>query len=89
MRLYILLLAVFLGGCSTLVPVKQKFPDAPPALMERCPELIIVSEQQNNIRDFMEVIIKNYGAYHRCAERVNGWQEWYKETQKIMNGAKK
>ena len=84
-----LMFALLFTGCSTLVPVKQKFPEVPAALLEQCQTLLTVSEEQNNIRDFMAIVIKNYSAYHSCASRVNGWQEWYKETQKIMNGNKK
>jgi hypothetical protein len=43
-------------------------------------------EDQNNIKNFMGIVIQNYGTYYQCAEKVQGWQEWYKENQKIMNG---
>jgi len=39
MKLASLILAVFLVGCSTPVPVKQKFPEVPKSLVERCESL--------------------------------------------------
>ena len=86
MKLTSLILAVLLVGCSTPVPVKQKFPNAPAILLERCPQLMELPEDQNNIKNFMGIVIQNYGTYYQCAEKVQGWQEWYKENQKIMNG---
>jgi hypothetical protein len=71
------------------VPVKQKFPTAPQILLEGCPQLIELSEDKNDIKNLMSVVITNYGSYYQCAEKVQGWQEWYKENQKIMNGNKK
>ena len=43
-RLFILVifivLAFLITGCSTTVPVTQKFPDAPDMIKEKCPEII-------------------------------------------------
>ena len=89
MKLALLILPLFLTGCFTTVPVTQKFPEAPEILLEKCPQLIEVPEDQNSIKNLMAVVIQNYGTYYQCSESVNGWQEWYKETQKIMNGKKK
>lgn len=89
MKLTILILPLFLTGCFTTVPVSQKFPEAPDILFESCPQLLTLEEEKNNIKDFMAVVIQNYGIYYQCSEKVQGWQEWYKETQKIMNGNKK
>jgi hypothetical protein len=89
MKLALLILPLFLAGCFTTVPVTQKFPEAPVILLEKCPQLIEMSENENSIKDLLAVVIQNYGMYYQCSESVNGWQEWYKETQKIMNGKKK
>lgn len=89
MRLSLLILPLFISGCFTTVPVKQKFPDAPQVLFERCPQLIELPEDQNDIRNLMAVVIQNYGVYYQCAEKTHAWQEWHRETQKIMNGNKK
>jgi hypothetical protein len=86
MKYILLVLPLLLSGCFTTVPVKQKFPNAPAILLERCPQLMELPEDQNNIKNFMGIVIQNYGTYYQCAEKVQGWQEWYKENQKIMNG---
>ena len=86
MKYILLVLPLLLSGCFKTVPVKQKFPNAPAILLERCPQLMELPEDQNNIKNFMGIVIQNYGTYYQCAEKVQGWQEWYKENQKIMNG---
>jgi hypothetical protein len=86
MKYILLVLPLLLSGCFTTVPVKQKFPNAPAILLERCPQLMELPEDQNNIKNFMGIVIQNYGTYYQCAEKVQGWQEWYKENQKILNG---
>jgi hypothetical protein len=89
MKVLILILPIFLSGCfATTVPVSQKFPEAPPILLENCPQLLLIPEEKNNIRDMTAVVIQNYGMYYQCQEKVKGWQEWYNETTKIMNGKK-
>jgi len=88
MKYILLILSIFLTGC-TVVPVKQKFPDAPVVLMVKCPQLLKINEDQNDIKTFIGVVVKNYDTYYKCAEKVNGWQEWHKENQKIMNGSSK
>ena len=85
MKYILLVLPLLLSGCFTTVPVKQKFPNAPAILLERCPQLMELPEDQNNIKNFMGIVIQNYGTYYQCDEKVQGWQEWYKENQKIMN----
>jgi hypothetical protein len=90
MKALILILPIFLSGCfATTVPVSQKFPEAPSILLENCPQLLLIPEEKNNIRDMTAVVIQNYGMYYQCQEKVKGWQEWYNETTKIMNGKKK
>ena len=39
MKYVSLLLVLFLVACSTTVPVRQKFPDVPKALIEKCENL--------------------------------------------------
>jgi hypothetical protein len=53
MKYILLVLPLLLSGCFTTVPVKQKFPNAPAILLERCPQLMELPEDQNNIKNFM------------------------------------
>lgn len=83
-----LLLVVFLAGCSTVIPVKQEFPVAPEALLQRCPDLMIVDDGKNSLRDMLKVVIQNYATYYQCAAKTHGWHDWYKEQKKIFDGVK-
>ena len=85
----ILALTVMLAGCTTAVPVKQEFPVAPAVLLERCPDLLVVDDGKSSLRDMLKVVIQNYALYYQCAEKTNGWQDWYNQQRKIFNGANK
>lgn len=89
MKWLIAVCAVALTGCSTLVPVKPKWPDAPPALQEQCPPLKELSKDQTALRDLLMVMIDNYAAYYVCAGRTQGWQDWYQQQQKIWQSTNK
>jgi hypothetical protein len=89
MKWVVVFLSVTLAGCSTLVPVKQKWPDAPPTLQEKCPPLKQLEKDQTGLKDLLMVMIDNYAVYYVCAGRTQGWQDWYQEQQKIFNGANK
>ena len=82
-----LALCLVLAGCSTTVPVKQKFPDVPPALMEPCAPLREVDADKGTLRDLLRTVIANYAAYYQCAARASTWQEWYNLQRQIFNDA--
>lgn len=83
-----LLLTLLLAGCSTVVPVKQKFPEAPPALKEKCEQLKQVQGDKVSITDLLKVVVQNYTLYHECSTKVEGWQEWYTEQERIFKDVK-
>jgi hypothetical protein len=84
MKKFILVLAMFLTACSTAVPVKQKFPEAPSKLMTKCPDLDMVANDTTSLADLLKVVVKNYSTYYQCAVVADGWQEWY-QVQKIIS----
>ena len=84
MKKLILILAVFLTACSTAVPVKQKFPEAPAKLMTKCPNLDEVAVGTTALSEMLKVVVKNYSTYYQCAVIADGWQEWY-QIQKIIS----
>jgi len=89
MRYAVLLIAVLLTGCSTVVPVTAKFPEAPGKLAtQRCPDL---QKLQDNARlsDVSKTITINYSTYYECAVKVDAWQEWYNIQRIIFEGAGK
>ena len=76
------LLLILMSGCSTVVPVTVKFPDAPDRIKIRCPQLKTLNEEAQ-LSDVAKIITENYTTYYECAVRNDTWIEWY-ETQKII-----
>ena len=83
-----LLLVLLLAGCSTVVPVKQKFPNATPELMKKCESLKKIEGNKVAITDMLKVIVQNYSLYYECSTKVDGWQDWYNEQKKIFDNVK-
>lgn len=74
-------------GCSIL-PVKQKWPTAPAAALESCPELDKLTKD-TKLSDLSKTINTNYGRYHECAIKVDAWIEWYKTQKSIYESKNK
>ncbi len=88
MKIYGLILALSLTGCSTTVPVVAKFPEAPPSLKGSCPELKKIEGDSVSIVDLHKVVVDNYTEYYACAQKVEGWNEWYVKQKKIFEEVK-
>jgi hypothetical protein len=88
MKYISLLLALFLMACSTSVPVRQKFPEVPQALIEKCENLKKIEGDKVAITEMLRVVVQNYGMYYECAAKVDGWQDWYNEQKRIYNSIK-
>lgn len=80
-------LSVLLVGCSTVVPVKAKFPDAPETLLGKCPELKKL-DSQPKLSDISKTIAQNYTTYHECSVKNDAWIEWYKVQKQIFESVK-
>lgn len=89
MKLPVLALVVLLAGCSTAVPVKQKFPDAPAELMEKCPDLQQADLKATAITDLLKVVVSNYQLYYQCSVKQDNWTIWYKDQKSIFDKANK
>jgi hypothetical protein len=83
-----LLIALLIAGCSTTVPVTQKFPNATPELMKKCESLRKVEGDKVAITEMLKVIVQNYSLYYECSTKVDGWQDWYNEQKKIFDNVK-
>jgi hypothetical protein len=83
----LLLIALLLTGCSTLVPVQSKFPDVPVELTQPCEKLWLVEKNTTKLSDVLNVVTENYGTYYDCSFKVQAWQEWYKKQKKIHDEA--
>jgi hypothetical protein len=88
MKYIVLGLALVLAACSTSVPVKQKFPEVPTALVERCESLKKVEGDRVAITEMLKVVVQNYGMYYECAAKVDGWNDWYLEQKRIYESVK-
>jgi hypothetical protein len=80
---------LLIAGCSTTVPVKQKFPEAPKTLTEKCPNLELIDKPTVLLSELILVITKNYMKYHECSAQVDGWNEWYQQQKKIFDETNK
>lgn len=83
-----LLLAIFLmAGCSTTVPVVAKFPEVPPRLLVKCPNLEKLDEQPK-LSDIAKSVTNNYTTYYECAVKNDAWIEWYEIQKQIFESIK-
>ena len=88
MKTIILGLAIVLAGCAAPTPVKRTFPEAVPALQEKCPTLNTIEGTTVPITDLLKTVVKNYGLYYECANKIDGWNEWYYTQRKIFESVK-
>lgn len=87
MKLVSLLLVFLIAGCTT-VPVKRTFPEAPEILQKKCEELKSITGDSVLITDMLKVVVENYRFYYECSNKVEGWQDWYKDQKTIFNSVK-
>lgn len=78
---------IFLCGCSTAVPVKRNFPEAPVVMMENCAPLVKLTEDVK-LSDVAKNISENYSLYHLCAAKHEAWTEWYTIQKQIFDEVK-
>ena len=82
------ILAFLATGCSTVVPVTAKFPEAPGNVaMTPCPQLQKVAEDAQ-LSDITKTITVNYGTYYECAVKTDAWIEWYQKQKIIFENIK-
>lgn len=83
----LLLFTAILTGCSTTVPVKAKFPEMPPILLEQCPQLHKLIDTPK-LSDVSKTITLNYTLYYECAAKHSSMVEWYKTQKQIFESVK-
>lgn len=74
MRLVITILIVFLAGCQTVVPVKQKFPDVPVEL--RYAEKLDTLRYGATSKDMLLVNANNIYKYNVLSHQWNTLIDW-------------
>lgn len=88
MKIWLLSLALLLTGCTTVVPVKQPWPEAPGVQsMLPCPNLKKL-EDSTTLSSVAKTVSVNYDEYYTCAVKLDAWQEWYKKHKIIHEGIK-
>lgn len=87
MKKSILILAVLLVGCSTTVPVKQKFPEVPSALLIK-PSELKQTQYDAKPSEVIGTVVENYGTYYDVYDQLEGWQQWYAEQKRIYESVK-
>jgi hypothetical protein len=88
MNKFLICTMLFLTGCTTSVPVRQKFPEAPEALQTTCPNLQQLKSDVV-LSDVSKVIQQNYALYHNCQLLQKSWIDWYKEQRAIYKELEK
>jgi hypothetical protein len=88
MKTILLTLTMFLTGCTTVVPVTQRWPE-PPGLqsMQPCAELKKL-EPNAQLSDVAKTVAHNYSEYYTCLIKLEAWQEWYAKQEIIHKGLK-
>jgi len=87
MKYLVCFFLILMTGCSTVVPVKSKFPDVPERLMVKCPQLEKVSETPT-LSDVAKTITNNYTTYYDCAVKHDAFIEWYNVQKNIFESVK-
>lgn len=82
MKKYLLVL-LLLSGCSTVVPVAQKFPKAPDVLQQPCKPLK-AAENNTSLSQLTKTVVENYTEYHQCSGLVDAWREWYSQQKQLF-----
>lgn len=88
MKLFVLVVCIALAGCAA-TPVARNFPSVPDELKKQCEDLQQISPANPlAITELLKTVIANYSRYYQCANRVEGWQEWYDTQKKIFDSVK-
>lgn len=88
MKTLVIVLALLLSGCSTVVPVTNKWPDAPGTLVqEPCPQLEKLQDSPE-LSQVAKTVVNNYTEYYVCATKLEAWQRWYQEQKALYERLK-
>jgi len=79
----LLLSLLLLSGCTTVVPVTQRWPDAPGMLATQSCSKLQKLEPNPQLSDVAQVVTNNYNEYWNCAIKLDAWIEWYQKQSII------
>lgn len=81
--LYAVILMLALSGCSTLVPVKEKWPAVPAELLVPAVNLIPLAPEKRELSDLIENANNNFTQYYLLKNQYTAWQKWYADQKGI------
>lgn len=87
MKYALIIATLLMTGCSTVVPVAAKFPEAPEALRKPCPELKTLPDK-TVLSEVAKTVTTNYTLYHECSVKNDAWNEWYEKQKSIFESVK-
>ena len=85
----VLVMLFILTGCSTAVPVKQKFPEADPLMFEPAPALTVLPPDTVDLDKLIANSADNYGKYRELVQKLELWKEWYIKQKENFESAYK
>lgn len=88
MLLLMLFIVAMCSGCSTPVPVTQKFPAADPVMLEPAPQLVPLPKDTVELDKLIENTAENYGRYYELTRRLELWQQWYQKQRNIFESVR-
>ena len=87
-----LLPVLLLAGCSGFksppTSVSQPWPDVPPTLTQRCPDLKTIDPNTDKLSDVLNAVTDNYSQYYICSGQVEDWIDWYNTQKRIYESTK-
>lgn len=83
MKLILIPLILVLSACTTAVPVTRAWPQPPGTQSQQpCPPLKHIPEN-SKLSDVAKTVSSNYSEYYQCSIKLQAWQDWYREQQKL------
>lgn len=87
-KITLLLLALLVSGCTTVVPVTQSWPPPPGALSTQPCGPLQPLPPNPPLSTVAKTVVQNYTQYYECATKLDAWQQWYSEQQAIFERLK-
>lgn len=86
-KLLLLIPALLIAGCTTVVPVKRTFPDLPEELKITCPDLKEATKNTTELTKLLDVVVVNYSTYYECRVKIDAFIEWHKKQKETYDKA--
>jgi hypothetical protein len=84
----LLALTLTITGCATVVPVAQRWPEAPGMQSQQpCGELQPLPPNPT-LSQVAQTVNQNYTQYYECVVKLEAWQSWYQQQQIIHKDLK-